>query len=158
MEEEVEFLSPFSSEALTRFEAEREGGRKKRVREVCACGHSMNYHSEMNGILMCKPAQIPCNCKHPRAVLEVENLRLFLHSTTGYGAEHALGKGILSSRSREASILWVGGEAVCQSCGEVHSELIPVALNDQAVPLTKSGPINVVVCQGCFVEKFLSRL
>lgn len=154
MEEKI--LSPFSSEALAQFKAEREGGRKKRTRQVCACGHSMNYHSDDYGTMMCKPAQIPCNCKHPRAVLEVENLRLFLHSTTGYGAGHALGKGVLSSLDRGSSIKWVEG-SVCQSCGVEQMELVPVSLNEQAVPLTKSGPINVAVCWDCFNEKFLPR-
>jgi hypothetical protein len=155
--EEQTALSPYSAEAIRQFKEEREGGRKKRVREVCACGHSMNYHTEMvDGSIMCKPAQIPCNCKNAKPVLEAENLRLFLHSTNGVGNLHALGRGIVSSLTRGVSFRWLNG-GLCQSCGAEESELWPISLNDQAKPLEKSGPINVVVCQGCYVEKFLPR-
>ena len=142
----------FTDEALEEFVSSR--SKVVRSRNVCACGHSMNFHKEIGGRQMCTPAKMHCRCTSPRAVLVAENLRLFLHATTGYGKKHALGKGMLASREKGAGVVWVESEPSCDHCGTVTAELAPVSVNttfaDRPRVVKESGQIDKLLCEGCY--------
>lgn len=144
----------FTDEALEEFVASQT--KRVRSRNVCACGHSMNFHKEIGGRQMCTPAKMHCRCVNPRAVLAVENLRLFLRSTEGYGKKHALGKGILASRNKGAAVEWVSSEPCCDDCGVVTAELAPVSVNttgsDRVRVVKESGQIDKLLCEECYVK------
>lgn len=144
----------FTDEALEEFVSSRT--KTARSRNVCACGHSMNFHKEIGGRHMCTPAKMHCRCTHPRGVMTVENLRLFLHSTTGFGKEHALGKGMLASRAKGAAVTWVDAEPCCDHCGTVTTLLAPVSVNtnDAERPrvVRETGQIDKLLCEGCYAK------
>lgn len=142
----------FTDEALAEFIASRE--KKEKSRNVCACGHSMNYHKELGGRHMCTPAKMFCRCANPRAVMTVENLRMFTYGTDGYGKAHALGKGILACRKTGAAWTWVAEEPCCDSCGALTSELSPVSVNINDVErprvVKESGQVDKLLCEECY--------
>ena len=144
----------FTDEALTEFIASR--GKKVKSRNVCACGHSMNYHKELGGRQKCTPAKTHCRCANPRAVLEAENLRLFTYSTDGYGKGHALGKGMLASRAHGAAVTWLESEPCCDGCGSVTPELSPVSVNlndlDRPRVVKESGQVDKLLCEECYIK------
>lgn len=151
-------LSPMSPEAIERFNKEKKIRSKERG--VCACGHSMNrhYRSDYDGSWSCTPAKSACSCGNGRTVLVTGNLRLFLYSTTGVGAEHALGKGIMACIENDVYFKWVvDGElsdaCVCDICKQETGEPIPVAVDEfggQTKPVTRSSRRNGVVCLSCY--------
>ena len=155
-----EVLSPFSAGAVEHFMKQRnEDGRKSRVREICACGHSMNFHIDLNdgsGRFTCKPGQQICSCVNRHAVLRADNLRLFMHSTTGIGVDHALGKGIMSCLIKDAGFEWIENPLACDGCQGVMAEPIPIGMDARTGRIRKiaSGEINLVVCKDCYLNRF----
>lgn len=147
-------ISPLSPEALERYRA-GETLKKNRSREVCVCGHSMNFHTEVGERTVCSPAKMRCKCVKGRAILEASNLRMFMYSTSGIGSEHALGKGLTASVAHGASFTWVGGEggpATCDICLEKTLDPIPVAVDTLGgQPSTISTGVDKVVCEGCYL-------
>ena len=148
----VEPFDLFTDEALEEFVASR--AKSPKSRNVCACGHSMNFHKEIGGRQMCTPAKMYCRCTNPRGVMVVENLRLFLHNTTGFGKKHALGKGILSCKEKGAAWEWADAEPCCDVCGTLTSELAPVSVNNLGEPrlVRESGQIDKLLCGECYVK------
>ena len=162
MESETEqILSPLSPGAREVF-AKNGGLRKKRSREICACGHSMNYHKvakDGSGLTTCSAGNTDCGCIEAKPVLEVDNLRYFMYATTGmcYGLDHALSKGILMSDENDYGYRWLSGEnAVCDKCAEVTPFPIPVAIDRITKKIALDGSIgnnyNRIMCQSCFIE------
>ena len=69
-----------SSERFSVF-VEKGGLKKKRSREICTCGHSMNYHKvakDNSGLTTCSAGNTDCGCIEAKPVLEVDNLRYFM--------------------------------------------------------------------------------
>lgn len=148
----VEPFDLFTDEALEEFVASR--NKVARSRNVCACGHSMNFHKEIGGRQMCTPAKMHCRCTNPRGVLVAENLRLFLHATSGFGKGHALGKGILACKEKGATWTWVDPEPCCDQCGTLTSELAPVSINTlgETRLVRESGQTDKLLCGECYVK------
>lgn len=149
-----EILDPFSPEAVAEFLKEKEERGTRKSRFVCACGHSMNYHTNVNGIHMCRPTKMRCRCTNPRSVLDVEDLRLFTFTTMGYGSKHALGRGITASVTKGKAVKWVEEVPLCDSCLQaVEGSPIPVSIDTRGdVPflVKESGQVDKLVCEGCF--------
>lgn len=150
---EEEVLSPLDPRALEKFKTDH--AKVERSREVCVCGHSMNFHSEVGGGFICSPAKMTCKCSKPRPVLTAENLRLFMYSTTGVGAQHALGKGILASISRDSGYAWLEDPIKCDRCLEPTDAPIPVSaaptgVEKSILPIDESGTVDKIVCVGCY--------
>lgn len=151
-------VSPMSSEAVETYKSNLGKGltARTRSREVCACGHSMNCHAFVDGrdVWMCSPARIDCKCTGPKPVLEAENLRLFLKSTTGVGAEHALGKGIVSSLARESAVTWLEEATRCDVCLEVMEFPIPISIDVATGRVTDtSSSVTKIVCVSCYTTQ-----
>lgn len=155
----LEDLSPLSEASLEDFEGQKKHGPK--TREVCACGHSMNRHYQgSNGKWMCTPTRMYCGCSEAQPVLVADNLRLFLYQTTGWGRNHALGKGIVASRGAGAGYRWLtqSGEPECIFCGEVTDAPIPTAVHvsgrdANGWPITirssETAKKDVIACPSC---------
>jgi hypothetical protein len=140
-----------SDEALEKFTA----GQSTRIksREVCVCGHSMNYHTDVPGRgSVCAPARISsCRCAEGRPILEADNLRLFMYITTGTAEDHALGKGVNASRKRGAGFRFLENPLKCDGCLEVAQGVYPVAIDPDSQRLSNTSTrINKILCKTCF--------
>ena len=138
-----EVLSPLDPRAYGLY-LERESKRRVATREVCICGHSMNYHTEVAGESGCKPAKVRCACREARAVLRADNLRKFLSATTGDGMDHALAKGILASQKSGDGYEWIESPLLCDRCQEVVELPIPIDASS-VVP-----GANKILCGECY--------
>jgi hypothetical protein len=152
-------ISPLSKLALEKYQDE-DALRKKKTREVCVCGHSLNFHTvvEGAGVTTCNPAKMLCKCSEVRAVVKADNLRLFMYVTSGVGAEHALGKGLVKSVAKGAGFQWInaGGELTaepcCDICRGVTAEPLPVAVDVvTGRPTTGTSSVNKIVCLSCYM-------
>jgi hypothetical protein len=152
-------IGPGSPGAMEEFLKQREhvkfvarGG----SREVCVCGHAMGHHSTLpNGRTACTPGNTRCKCHNPRAVLKVENLRMFMYTTTGVGIEHALGKGMMASLSRKFSYVWIEDPLKCDWCSFPAEDPISISLKDGYIS-DSSEFDNKIVCREC-VGKISSK-
>jgi hypothetical protein len=104
--------------------AERDG-------RVCLCGHSLTKHTEVGGIVMCKPSKMDCPCKKARAVIDAEDTRPFLRKTQGAGPMHALSRGLAALIQSGKEAEWII-DLVCDKCKKSNDNLSPV-------PVTKDG-------------------
>lgn len=154
-------LSPLSPDALDKFKKEKKIRSKERG--ICACGHSMSrhYQSDYDGAWSCTPGKLYCACSSGRVVMVADDLRLFMYATTGVGAEHALGKGMLACIDKKVEFQWIVdgdiGECICQICKEVAVEPIPVSLDlfgEEYRPVNRSAKMDGVVCLGCYTERW----
>ena len=128
--------------------------RKPRNPDICVCGHPMARHTEIEGRpgeWTCQPSRMYCPCDHARAVLRVEDTRMFLRKTKGPKFEHALMLGLtqLITAGKEAE--WIDDPRTCDKCG-TRCDPFPV-------PLTRSNSIayeassrNALLCQICYEE------
>lgn len=152
MEEKV--LDPLSAEAIEKFLKAKEASKERKSRFVCACGHSMNYHTEIGGMHVCRPTKMRCRCTNPRSVLDVEDLRQFTYTTFGYGSEHALGRGMTASVVKGKAVKWVEETPLCDSCLKVVvGSPIAVSLDTRGeIPrlVKESGQVDKLVCEECF--------
>jgi hypothetical protein len=152
-------LSPTSSEAVEEFRRkEKLGKRRAANRSVCICGHSLNFHTEVEGYAtVCTPAKMNCKCSKIHAVLEADNLRMFLNNTTGVGTAHALGKGVVASLARESGFRWIESPLRCDMCLEATEEPIPVAVDIVTeMPTDVSTGRDKIVCPGCYASWVVS--
>lgn len=144
----------FTDEEIAAFLESR--NKPKKSRDVCACGHSMNFHRELGGRQTCRPAKIFCRCANPRPVLTAEDLRMFTYATDGYGEKHALGKGIMASGLKGAGTKWVAETPVCDQCGTVtpYLKAVSINLNDLEHPraVKESGHVDKLLCGECLVK------
>jgi hypothetical protein len=156
---EIEVLSPLSAEALEMFKSR--GVKKIKSRAVCVCGHSVSHHENVVGSgkdnSVCTPGRLLCECTEIREILVTDNLRMFMFATTGVGAEHALGKGILSCLRSGNTFEWVASPLMCDMCNEEAVEPLPVSANHVTQkPVDYGSTMNKIVCKNCYLTKWLS--
>lgn len=157
-----EEMGIFSEGALEAFRKKNPAGvRKKPTREICTCGHSMNFHKPVGEKVYCSPGRGGCKCENPEAVLEAENTRVFMYGTTGLGVDHALAKGILASIDKGFGFKWIAGDAPkCVKCGDDAVNPYPISIrvvkdpegNDRSVPTAAPGIFNKILCASCFSQ------
>jgi hypothetical protein len=126
--------------------------RKPRDARVCLCGHGMNRHTLPAGVVYCKPSQLDCDCKNMRAVIEVEDTRLFLRKTNGPGLEHALVRGMsaLANVGKEAK--WIV-PIECDKCKTTEGRIMPAPINKASSTVAReSTGYNALLCQTCIGE------
>lgn len=157
----------YSEDAVKRFK-KAAPTRAGRTKEICICGHSINYHKEGldGGPSVCGPARMSCKCQRLRPVLLADNRRLFLHSTSGSGELHALGKGVLASLAAEAKVEWINGTLpLCDKCEKPAEDPYPISLEpvygDGVVvgyrEGKKSHEYNSLLCKDCY-ETWIDQL
>ena len=134
-------------EALDKFDK----GREKEER-ICICGHHLGRHTEFdNGMVDCKVVKYECSCVKIRPVLKSNKVKPFIRTTTGFGAEHALLKGVAGAIKIGAEIEWIA-EPICDKCGK-EDKVLPVALNPVSLRITNIGTrVNQLLCRECIVE------
>jgi hypothetical protein len=125
----------------------RKGPRDQRI---CLCGHAVSRHTEIVGIVQCKPSKMDCACKKVRAVLEVSDTRFFLRTTEGSGAMHALTRGMVAARAKGVRIEWLG-EVKCDKCGAV-GPVSPVTVTPNLHAANYDTGFNSMLCAECRAE------
>lgn len=120
----------------------------KRDGRICICGHGVMKHTEIAGVVNCKPSKMDCPCKKVRPVIDAEDTRPFLRKTQGGGPMHALTRGLAALAESGKDAEWII-DLVCDRCGVESSSLIPV-------PVTKDGRLvleptgyDKLLCQSC---------
>jgi hypothetical protein len=131
---------------------ERLKDRPTRDPRFCLCGHAINKHTTAAGVITCQPSRMFCPCKNIRAVVEVEDTRLFLRKTTGPGVEHALVRGIsaLAQVGKEAK--WIEPPK-CDRCSTTEGQIIPTPMNlhSKTVAYEATG-VDALLCTTCREE------
>ena len=119
---------------------------------ICICGHPVGRHEFITGLgkHACSANKNNCPCKNLRAVIEVENARIFLRKTTGAGPLHALGHGILKAIESGQTVRWLV-EQKCDRCGK-ESKLSPVAVSSRGVVMNEATGLDALVCAECRTE------
>ncbi len=123
-------------------------GKRDKDSRVCLCGHPMARHTQVAGIVMCKPSRMDCACKRARPVIEVSDLRPFLRKTEGSGALHALTRGMAVLASNGKSAKWII-ELVCDRCGVYDNKVLPCAVTQQGTAAQRSTGFDVLLCEKC---------
>lgn len=143
--------NPFGFLDFTIDEAEKqiaEAELKEDVRGIiCVCGHPVGRHDKTSGLVMCSAGKSTCPCKAVRAVVKVDNARIFLRRTKGGGALHALSQGLVSAVKDGQSIEWLI-EQKCDLCGE-EKQLSPVAVTQRGVIVNEATGYDKLLCQDC---------
>lgn len=128
--------------------------RPRRDRRICACGHPMNRHYEiMPGRWACKPSRMDCRCETARAVLEVQDTRVFLRKTNGPGVEHALSRGMAALHYAGKSAEWIEGPS-CDACQKIGVQVIPTPISGAKRVAFQETKDNALLCPTC-LEKLL---
>jgi hypothetical protein len=146
-----EFLDFTEEEAKAAVERKEKEERHKDGR-ICACGHPVGRHEFVPGLgsYSCSAGKNNCPCKKLRAVIEVDNARIFLRKTTGAGPLHALGHGIIKAVESGQTIRWLI-EQKCDRC-EKEAKLTPVAVNARGAVMTEATGLDALVCSDCRTE------
>lgn len=152
----MEALSPLDPKAQETYVPGTRGSRRGQNRQVCKCGHSIGHHSwvEDKQTYKCKAGNTPCLCRTPVPVLEVQNLRHFMYTTTDVGAGHALGRGMVATRANDKTFKWVEEHPKCDKCQEYLSAErlpFPVAISKlEMKPTNHSTGVDIVICVECY--------
>jgi hypothetical protein len=115
---------------------------------ICACGHSMTKHTEVGGIVMCKPSKMDCPCKKSRPVLDAEDTRPFLRKTQGPGPMHALSRGLAALLTSGKNADWII-DLVCDKCSKSSGMLSPVPVTKDGRPSDASTGYDALLCNKC---------
>ena len=124
-----------------------------RDNRICVCGHAMARHKEdeYSGLTECKPSRMYCPCQTPRAVLEVEDIRVFLRQTWGPKAEHALVRGMVALAEADKEAKWIDDPLVCDKCQKKGS-VFPVPLTKNNKVAQEATAKNALLCDECIEE------
>lgn len=123
-------------------------GKRDKDSRVCLCGHPMGRHTQVAGIVMCKPSRMDCACKRARPVIEVSDLRPFLRKTEGSGALHALTRGMAVLASQGKSAKWLIPLA-CDRCGALDNKVVPCSVTQQGTAANRSTGFDALLCAKC---------
>lgn len=152
----MEPMSPLDPRAADTYVAGVRGERRGQNRQVCKCGHSVGHHKWVDdrGHYICKAGNTPCRCRDPKPVIEVDNLRYFMYTTTDVGAGHALGRGMVASGANGKGFRWVEEHPKCDRCSEYLSAErlpFPVAISKlEDKPTRQSTGLDEVICVECY--------
>ncbi len=138
-----------SPEETTAIEEEMKN-QSRRDPRICMCGHPMSRHSTDAGVGLCSLPKSTCNCKFPTPALKVGDTRLFLRSTTGPGAEHALTRGIIALALAGKEAEWLV-PVECNKCKTTDGKIIPVPLTDAMTVAYDSANRNFLLCEECML-------
>lgn len=122
----------------------------KRDARICACGHPISRHTNVSGIVYCKPNRMECPCKKIRAVLEASDTRPFLRRTEGAGKLHALGRGLVACLEKEINVKWII-ELKCDKCAK-EGPLSPVPVSQRGNAMNEPTGYDVLLCAACREE------
>lgn len=118
---------------------------------VCLCGHAVNKHTVVNGIVMCTPSRMNCPCKNCRPVIEVDDTRLFLRKTTGPGYEHALVRGIAALHEVGKGMKWIEPPK-CDRCSTSEGRIQPVPITTGKTVAYEATGRDALLCDKCLGE------
>lgn len=158
MTEELEPLDESAFERLdftleeARSVDERLSRRQGRLRDgrICGCGHPVSRHTNVSGIVYCKPTKMECPCKRIRPVIEVSDTRSFLRKTEGGGVYHALTRGLQAAVASRHKIEWLVEEK-CDRCG-VEGKVAPVPVTSNGVAMHEATGYDALLCKTCREE------
>jgi hypothetical protein len=139
----------FSLEEAIKTDAALTAHRNRDAR-ICACGHPMARHTNVGGIVFCKPTRMECPCKASRAVLEVSDVRMFLRRTDGGGSMHALGRGLQASVVKGCEVSWLI-DMQCDRCRK-PGRVSPVPVTQNGYASTYATGFDALLCADCRVE------
>lgn len=125
---------------------------------VCICGHPVGRHavSEVTGKTSCRPTRMDCPCPVIEPVVEVEDVRPFLHKTKGHGFKHALMLGFAALEKKGKSFEWIE-EAGWPRCEMARTETecaggkLPYAVRGGRLS-REPADRNVLLCEAHFEE------
>lgn len=117
-------------------------------RQVCICGHALVRHTKGDVAGYCNYGKAWCDCTEPIPVLDPDDLRPFVYSTTGVGKKHALAKALYTLRKNGKSARWLI-ERVCFRCGSEGQTVFPTALTRDKRIARGSGYTNALLCREC---------
>lgn len=118
---------------------------------ICICGHGVAKHSNLGGLVSCKPSKMDCPCKKVRPVLDAEDTRPFLRKTQGGGSAHALSRGLASLISNGKEAIWII-DLKCDRCGEESNSLSPVPVTQSGTAVNEATGYDALLCLKCREE------
>lgn len=118
---------------------------------ICICGHAVNKHTVVNGIVMCNPSRMNCPCKSVRPVIEVDDTRRFLRKTTGPGYEHALIRGIAALHEIGKGMRWIEPPK-CDRCSATEGRIVPVPITAGKTVAYEATGRDALLCEKCLGE------
>lgn len=126
---------------------------KRRVREICLCGHSYSRHRKTATGTRCKPNARWCHCDKFRPVITTSNLNPFIRFSRGNGPLHALSQGISGLMEKGGSFAWIEEAAVCSTCGN-KNDLLPVIITKDGYTAEPSKDLiddrlDILLCNEC---------
>jgi len=121
------------------------------ARQICICGHGITRHHRNESNSYCNVAKSWCYCKEAFPVLESEDLRPFIYTTSGVGKEHALAKGLFALSKLNKNASWLIRIA-CFKCLKEQCCLTLVSLSKELRVKKGSGFSNALLCDACFLE------
>lgn len=141
-----EFLD-FSLEEAQKVDAELKKPVSNRDSRVCACGHPMARHTNLSGMVYCKPTRMECPCKTMRPVIEADDVRPFLRKTGGAGPMHALGRGLAAAMEKGISVRWLI-EMKCDRC-QKPGPVSPVPVTQRGIAVPDATGYDALLCADC---------
>jgi len=144
--------------------------RNKQDTRICICGHAMRRHEIVDGrtdLMSCNPNRYPCACKYDnmRAVISVQDIRVFNRRTEGAGADHALFRGMQACKGepdaspkspKRAQKIRFLQDFACAVCSTTDGVIIPVPWDPRTgaiSPLVYHG-YDQLRCQSCLGAKY----
>jgi hypothetical protein len=147
-------LSSMGIDLSEAIEADKKLTKKpKRDNRICVCGHAVARHKtdEFSGITECKPSRMYCPCDTPRAVLEAEDIRVFLRQTWGPKAQHALIRGLVALAEADKEAKWIDDPLLCDKC-QTKASVYPVPLTSSNKIAEEATSRNALLCDNCIEE------
>ena len=121
------------------------------ARQICICGHAIARHTKAETHTYCKLGRLWCSCREPIPVLEPDDLRAFVFSTSGIGKKHALAKGLHALRKSGKTARWII-ERFCFRCGREDGTIFPSPLSREKRITNGSGYTNALLCETCVLD------
>jgi len=114
---------------------------------ICVCGHPAARHTQVSGLVFCKPTRMECPCKKLRSVIESSDVRPFLRKTEGSGPMHALGRGLAAAITKGLDVVWTI-EKKCDRCG-AEGPISPVPVTQRGISTNAATGFDALLCGEC---------
>ena len=144
-----EFMD-FSLDEALEADIEMRSRPAERDARVCLCGHPMARHTQISGLVICKPTRMGCPCKKARAVLESDDVRPFLRKTGGAGVQHALGRGLAAAVDKGIKVKWIV-DMKCDRC-QKEGQVSPVPVTQRGFATFEATGYDALLCSVCRQE------